>query len=143
MKLLFTMWVAVHLFWFAVLRKNLKKLEALYIATSLLAPVVIAVVPLITHNYGFHPSDNNCFIFKYGQNDSHGIAFIERIALWDCPAMVILITASTAMVVMVIYLAHRVRRRSTYEPISDGDQFWKALKQLLPLTAFLYCSLFS
>ena len=135
-KLLFTMWVAVHLFWFAVLHMNLKKLEALYVATSLLAPVVIAVVPLITHNYGFHPSDNNCFIFKYGQNDSHSIAYIERIALWDGPAMVILITASTAMVVMVIYLAHRVRRRSTYEPITDGDQFWKALKQLLPLTAF-------
>ena len=88
---------------------------------------------MITHSYGLHPSDINCFIFKYGQND---IAFVERLALWDAPAMLILIMASTAMVVMVIYLVHTMCRRSTYEPITDGDKFWKALKQLLPLASF-------
>ena len=31
MKLLFTIWVTIHLFFFAVLLKNLKKLEALYV----------------------------------------------------------------------------------------------------------------
>ena len=36
MKLLFTMWMTFHLFCFAVLHKNLKKLEVLYIMTSLL-----------------------------------------------------------------------------------------------------------
>ena len=50
--------------------------------------------------------------------------------------MLTLIAASTAMVVMVIKLASQVRRRSKYEPITDGDQFTKALKQLLPLAAF-------
>ena len=42
MKLLFTMWVTFHLFCFAVLHKNLKKLEVLYIVTSLLVPALIA-----------------------------------------------------------------------------------------------------
>ena len=46
MKLLFTMWVTFHLFCFAVLHKNLKKLEVLYVVTSLLIPAVIACVPL-------------------------------------------------------------------------------------------------
>eukprot|EP00731_Ephydatia_muelleri_P033220 Em0026g40a len=105
-KLLFTMWVIFHLFCFAVLHRNLKKLEVLYVVTSLLVPAVIAAVPL-------------------------------RLALWDGPAMLMLIAASAAMVVMVIKLAIQVcGRRYAYEPITDGDQYWKAVKQLLPLATF-------
>ena len=58
MKLLFTMWVTFHLFCFAVLHKNLKKLEVLYVVTSLLVPALIAAFPLITHTYGLNPGDN-------------------------------------------------------------------------------------
>ena len=72
-----------------------------------------------------------CYIYAF--ND---VASIERFALWDGPAVIILLAASTAMVVMVIKLTGRVCLRSTYEPITDGDQFWKALKQLLPLAVF-------
>ena len=50
--------------------------------------------------------------------------------------MLMLIAASTAMVVMVIILASQMHRRSKYEQITDGDQFLKALNQLLPLAAF-------
>ena len=133
MKLLFTMWVTFHLFCFAVLHKNLKKLEVLYVVTSLLVPAVIACAPLITDTYGRNRDGTECFIYMYAFND---IASIERFALWDGPAMIILLAASTAMVVMVIKLTGRVCLRARYEPITDGDQFWKALKQLLPLAAF-------
>ena len=61
---------------------------------------------------------------------------LQRFALWDGPAIFILIAASTAMVVMVIKLASQVYRRSKYELITDGDQFSNALKQLLPLAIF-------
>ena len=132
MKLLFTMWVTFHLFCFAVLHKNLKKLEVLYVVTSLLLPAVIACIPLITHTYGLNPDGTSCYIYEKNSN----VASIERFALWDGPAMIILLAASTAMVVMVIKLTGRVCLRSKYEPITDGDQFWKALKQLLPLAAF-------
>ena len=131
MKLLFTMWVAFHLFCFAVLHKNLKKLEVLYVVTSLLLPAVIACIPLITHSYGRNPDGTACYI--YALNDA---ASIEIFALSDGPAMIFLLAASTAMVVMVIKLTGRVYLRSKYEPITNGDQFWKALKQLLPLAAF-------
>ena len=50
--------------------------------------------------------------------------------------MSILFVSSLAMIVMVIKLACTVCRRSKYEPITDGDQFWRALKQLLPLSVF-------
>ena len=130
MKLLFTMWVTFHLFCFAVLHKNLKKLEVLYVVTSILVPALIAAVPLITHTYGLS-GDDICYIYA-----NTSVAFIERLALWDGPAMLMLITASTAMVVMVIKLASHVYRRYTYEPITDGDQFTEAIKQLLPLATF-------
>ena len=130
-KLLFTAWVTFHLFCFAVLHKNLKKLEVLYVVTSLLVPALIAIVPLVTHSYGRSPDGNICYIYA-----NTSVAFIERLALWDGPAMVTLTAASIAMTVMVIKLASQVCRRSKYELITEGDQFWTALKQLLPLAIF-------
>ena len=130
-KLLFTMWVTFHLFCFAVLHKNLKKLEVLYVVTSLLVPALIAFVPLVTHSYGLNSGGAFCYI-----NANTSVGIIERLALWDGPAMLLLTAASTAMVVMVIKLASQVCQRSKYKPITDGGQFWKALKQLLPLAAF-------
>ena len=134
-ELLFAMWVTFHLFCFAVLHKNLKKLEVLYVVTSLLVPAVIASVPLMTHIYGLSPLAA-CYI--YGTNGSQNTALIERFALWDGPAMALLLAASIAMVAILIKLTYRVfcNWRFEYESISDGDQFWKALKQLLPLAAF-------
>ena len=133
MKLLFTMWVTFHLFCFAVLHKNLKKLEVLYVVTSLLIPAAIASIPLITHSYGRSPSRTVCYI---NEGISNSTAVTERLILWDAPAMIILLAGSTAMVVMVIGLARRTCRRFKYEPISNNDQFSKAVKQLLPLAAF-------
>eukprot|EP00731_Ephydatia_muelleri_P035965 Em0185g5a len=48
-KLLFTTWVTFHLFCFAVFHKNMKKLEALYVVTSLLVPALIAALPRSGH----------------------------------------------------------------------------------------------
>ena len=135
-KLLFTMWLTFHLFCFAVLYKNLKKLEVLYVVTSLLVPAVIAVVPLITKSYGYSPVDG-CYIPVYDDNNTRLlVAAIETFVLWDGPAMVILLALSAAMVVMVIKLTYRVCWRIWYEPITEGDQYWKALNQLLPLATF-------
>ena len=135
MKLLFTMWVAFHLFCLAELHKNLKKLEVLYVVTSLLVPALIAAVPLVTHTYGVSPL--GCYIYSTNNTDQH-IAFIERFTLWDAPAMTILVAASIAMIVVIIKFARAVScRRSEYEPIAEGgDQYWKALTQLIPLAAF-------
>ena len=89
-------------------------------------------MPLITKTYGRNPDGAFCYIYD-AYND---VASIERFALWDGPAIIILLAASIAMVVMVIKLTGRVCLISRYEPITDGDQYWKALKQLLPLAAF-------
>ena len=131
-KLLFTAWLTLHLFCFVVLYKNLKKLEILYVVTSLLVPVIIATVPLITRSY--HIDRLGCYIVDV--NGTNPDAKIEWFALWDIPALIILLAASIAMVIVVIKLAYKVVLRLKFEAITDGDQYWKALKQLLPLAAF-------
>lgn len=132
-KLVFTSWVTFHLFCFAVLHRNLKKFEVMYVVTSLLVPIPIASVPLITNTYGVNRL-GICFYFAV--NDTHGVGTIEKFSLWYVPVMVILLALSIAMIVMVIALARRLCWRSSYKPITEGDTFWTALKQILPLTAF-------
>ena len=128
MKLLFTMWVTFHLFCFVVFYKNLKKLEVLYVVTSLLVPAVIATVPLITHSYAIN-LDHLCYIKKHD--------LVERIVLWYAPSIVILLALIIAMVVMVTKLLRKVCGwRSQYEVLTDRNQFWMAFKQLIPLAAF-------
>ena len=63
-------------------------------------------------------------------NASYTVAFIERLSLWVGPAMAIYILI--AVIVMVIKLANNMFRSSKYELITDSNQLWKALKQLLP-----------
>lgn len=127
MKLLFTMWVTFHLFSYAVFYKNLKKIEVLYVVTSLLVPAVIACVPLITHSYVLSRS-LRCYIAYFEQ--------AERVALWVVPAMVILLASSVAMSVMVITLTLRACSRTRYETLGKGNQFGKALKYIIPLAAY-------
>ena len=131
-KLLFTAWLTVHLFCFGVLYKNLKKLEILYVVTLLLVPVIFATIPLITESY--HIDRLGCYISDV--NGTNPDAKIELFALWTIPALVILLAASIAMVIMVMKMAYTVCLRLKIDSITDGDQFWKALKQLLPLAAF-------
>lgn len=88
-KLLFTVWVTFHLFCFGVLHKNLRKLEVLYVVSSLLIPAVPAIIPLATHAYGLSPDDTICYIYA-----NTSVAFDERLALWDGPAMFMLAAAS-------------------------------------------------
>lgn len=133
-KLLSTMWVTLHIFCFGVLRKDLKKYEVWYVVTSLLLPCVMAVVPLITNTYQLSPFHSYCYVYQ--KNDSYTVELVEKLVLWDAPALIILLAASTAMMVLVIKIVSVLCRRLKYKPLADGDQYWKALKELLPLAAF-------
>ena len=139
LKILFTTWVTFHLFCFGVFHRNMKKLEVLYVMTSLLVPALVCAIPLVTHTYGFSPVDG-CYIPIYEKNNTVElkVSVAEKFALLDAPAMVILLVASIAMIIMLIKLSYRVCWRMKYEPITGGehDQFREALKQLLPLAAF-------
>ena len=131
-KLLFTMWVTVHIFCFGVLRKNLDRFEVLYVVTSLLVPVPIAAIPAITNNYSLGPFHSYCYIYN-SNNTNQMTELIERLFLWDVPATCILIASTVALSLLVIKI---VRVKVFTETIIGGKWFWKALKELLPLAAF-------
>ena len=84
-----------------------EELEVLYIVSSILGPALIAVVPLITKTYGL---DTVCYV-----NLQPSIGYLEKVALWDGPAIFILLGASAAMMAMVIILTRRACRRLMYE----------------------------
>ena len=127
--LLFTLWITVHIFCFGVLRKNLNQLEVVYAVTSLLIPAVVAAVPLTTDSYEYHLGA--CYVASI--NASHRVAVIERFALWNGPAVIILLATSVAMAVVVMQLIKMACRKSN---VGTDDQYRKAFKQLLPLAAF-------
>ena len=132
-KLLFTMWLVVHLFCFGACRKDLKKFEVWYVVTSLAGPIAFALVPLTTNTYRMSPYHHYCFI--YDTNNSR-VEMAEKLILWDLPAMVLLMAASIAMVVLMIIIIRVLYRVLHYEIMFGGDHFWRALKELLPLAAF-------
>ena len=81
-----------------------------------------------------------CYINEPNLNGSatgyYHTAVTERIVLWEVPAVVALLACSVAMVSMVTSLTRQACYRMRYEPLADDNQFFKAIKQLLPLAAF-------
>ena len=140
-KLVLMIWVTFHLFCFAVLHKNLKALEVMYVVTSLLVPALFAGAAMGIRSYGL--GEFGCWIYVTcrNANTSYEKLFVERLVLWDGPAAFILLIASAAMIVMVIKISIKLQWRRR---LSEDKQYWKALKQLLPLAAFpvlFYCFL--
>ena len=145
LKLFSTLWLTFHLFCFAVFYKNMKKLELLYVFTSLLISAIFSVVPLMTDSYGFNGL--TCWIRDRDDNCSGrrtDVEIIEQFTLWYGPSTTLLLMESTVLLVMVVILGYRLRRRTKHEgATSSEDQNWKAVKQLLPLIAYpiLFCIL--
>ncbi|KAL5506024.1 hypothetical protein EMCRGX_G007587 [Ephydatia muelleri] len=140
MKVCFGCWITFHLFCFAVFLKNMWKLEPLYVMSSILFPIAISSVPLITKSYG--PSGEWCSVQRKKCGKIYVVGDIELIALWLGPAFVILVLQCIAMLTMVITVYYRAHRKSD-ENVFGRDQNNVAFKQLLPLVAYpvLFCIL--
>ena len=70
-KLMFTVWISIHLFALAVFHKNLQRLERLYVVSSLLVPLAVTIVLLtvnLTHCHGnsTYQMEEIIFIIIYG-----------------------------------------------------------------------------
>lgn len=139
-KLLFTAWVTFHLFCFAVLHKNMKKLEALYVSTSLSVSALIASIPMIFRWYRDYADQKNnfyCFVFSTASNGTYRTSLsVPMIIMWDVPAMALLLAVSVATTLILMKLSTKACMKKQYLLLPDGGQFGKALKQLLPLSAF-------
>ena len=127
-KLSLTVWVTFHLFCFAVFSRNFKRLEPLYIVSSLLVPVPIGVVPFITKSYGLLESWCGIVGSKNGCPYFGGV--MQQFFLWYVPALIMLFVEFVTIIVMMTTLACYAHHKKIN---SSAKQ---AIKQMLPLVAY-------
>ena len=132
-KVCFGGWITFHLFCFAVLLKNMRKLEPLYVISSVLVPIGISSIPLITKSYG--PTGEWCWIERKRCGNSYLTGLVEQIAEWYGPLFVILVLQSAAMLAVMVTVYYRAHRKED-EHVFGREQNKKAFKQLLPLVAY-------
>ena len=133
-KLMFTIWITAHLFFFAVFYRNLKKWELVYVLSSILIPIVIAIVPFTTGSYGL--AGAWCWVQNWKSDCPLNIStsgVIEQFTLWYGPALVFYAIDSVAVVVIAIVL---IRRACKDSQEIKWQQHKEALTQMLPLLAY-------
>ena len=118
-KLMFTVWISIHLFALAVFHKNLQRLERLYVVSSLLIPLAVTIVLLGINLTGCH---------GYRTYLREEIIFIIIFA--------VLVIVSLLMVVMGIILCHRACRRRNAVLSEYDKQHKKVLREMLPLLLY-------
>ena len=140
-KILFTIWLTFHLFSYVVFFKNLKRLEWLYISSSVLVPLLIACIPLITKSYGFLGAW--CFIRSWNDDcatEKYTEGIVEQFVLFYGPAFLMVGLCVVAIVTMLSVLLYRHYSHVSYvdqgTPLLDRDQRKEIIKQLLPLLAY-------
>ena len=138
MKLMFTLWLTFHLFCYVVFFKNLKKLEWLYITSSVFLPLLVSWIPFIHNNYGI--AGGWCFIRESTDTcttNTEGI--IEIFALFYGPLAVSLIFGVLAIFIMIVVMVSRAYVNSNTQ--TENEPLLRStsktlLKQLLPLLAY-------
>ena len=138
-NLLFTVWLTFHLFSYVVFFKNLKRLEWLYISSSVFGPLLIAWIPFIHNSYGL--SGAWCFIRSWNDNcptEKYLEGIVEEFLLFYGPAFLMVGLCIVAIVTMLSVQLYRARY-SMYDektPLLHRDRRKKMIKQLLPLLAY-------
>ena len=118
-KLMFTVWISIHLFALAVFHRNLQRLERLYVVSSLLIPLAVTIVLLVInltpcHGYRTYRWEEIIFIII-------------------CAVLVII---SLLMVVMGTILCHQACRRRNAILSEYDKQHKKVLREMLPLLLY-------
>ena len=153
MKLVFTVWVTIHVFVYSVWLKNMKKLEVLYVLSSILIGLSIGAVPLFTDTYGqagpwcwIENRRNSCAEFEIRFDGE-----IQQIYLWFGPAVVVLLLMLLLVVVMLIILICKVHFKKCLNLKEESIPLLNALLNRqkeamclsLPLLAYplIFCAL--
>ncbi len=129
---LLVFFMSLHLFLLAVSdrqRKGIKgNLEPSTIAISILLPLAISSVPLITHTYS--SSVAWCWIKESGDIDKNKTGLKEQITLWFVPS-ILLTTADYCMNATTLCIVFRQRKKARV-PLRHKQ----ALKDTLPLLLY-------
>ena len=143
MNLFCISWLTFHLFAFVVFFKDLKRLEWLYISSSVLIPLLVACIPFITDSYG--AVEALCYITSLKRENNcttrpDVVGITEQFTLYYGPAAFLFTVNMIAIFVTTVTMACRTWTHKVYmdgEPHpEESNQYAKALKQILPLVAY-------
>ena len=132
------------MFCYVVFYKNMKRLEFMYVVTSLVVPLFLAIVPFTTDTYGLAGSwcwiqsqRNNC----PGTNNLLIGGVAEQFTLLYAPGIITLLVESVAMGMIVAITYYRKRQNTLQD---NGVIQTKVMRQMLPLAAYpiTFCVLF-
>ena len=118
-KLMFTVWISIHLFALAVFHKNLQRLERLYVVSSLLIPLAVTIV-----------------LLGINLTPCHGYRTYLREEIIFIIIFAVLVIVSLPMVVMGTILSHRACRRRNALLSEYEKQHKKVLREMLPLLLY-------
>ena len=152
-KLVFTVWVTIHVFVYSVWLKNMEKLEVLYVLSSILIGLVIGTVLLFTDTYG--QAGPWCWIENHRNSCAKsGITFggeIQQFYLWFGPAVVVLLLMLLFVVVMLVILICKVHFKKCLDLKEESipllstllNKQKEAMCLSLPLLAYplIFCAL--
>ena len=136
-KLGFLLQYAVWLKTSFIRNLNKRKHEALYVVSSVLIPLPIAIVPLFTNTYG--PAGAWCWINGTDSNCERLLTgMIEQFALWYGPIVGLTVVDVLAVIRNAHILCKRAWKydREFHDPLLPKQNHRAALKEVLPLIAY-------
>ena len=140
LKLLFMMWLTLHLFCFTVCHRSTENKELLIFVCLALLPFLFIWVPFINELYGL--AGSWCWIKSRSGTcggDRLVRGLIEQYALVYVPAFCFLLGAIFLLSVLMLFIVVKSSKQRATEHelfLAEDRQRKKALKQLLPLSAY-------
>ena len=143
-KFLITFWLTFYLFMFAVFSKDLRRLELLYVITSIGIPLLFDWIPFVNGLYGV--AGAWCWIKNWKGNcpeDKMLLGTIEQYAFLYVPGGVLFLIDLILIIVTIGVLLYRsychpVKETAEYDPLLErqakGQK--KAFKEILPLMLY-------
>lgn len=113
-KAMFTVWISIHLFALAVFHRNLKRLERLYVGSSIFVSLLVTIIVMALGYKTCVSVDDAVYIAVFG----------------------ILVAATFLVIVMGIILCRRACRRRSASLAEYEKHHKKALCEMLPLIMY-------
>ena len=139
LKVLFMMWLALHLFCFTVCYKSTEEKEPFILVSLVLVPFLFIWIPFINELYGL--AGAWCWIKDYDvcSGDRIVLGMIEQYALLYAPVFTVLLVAIFLLIVLMLFVVVQSSKQRAIEDqilLVEDRQKKKAVKQLLPLSAY-------
>ena len=130
-ELLFAVCFTFHLFCLAVLRRDFKHLEGIYIFVATVSPVFVVFLPYHWNAYGIDVAW--CGI----QNETKYIWL--HLGIWYVPVFILQIINAVEVIVILFTIRNRIRslKREREVLINQVNANKKALKELRPLIVYI------